>query len=40
VKEVIPYLRVIFQTNEQEKNGLARWFDLDEDMVNYLLAKR
>jgi replication factor C large subunit len=39
-KEVIPYLRIIFQTNEEEKNGLARWFDLDEDMVNYLLAKK
>jgi replication factor C large subunit len=39
-KEVIPYLRVIFQTNEEEKNGLTRWFDLDEDMVNYLLATR
>jgi len=39
-KEVIPYLRIIFQTNEEEKNGLARWFDLDEDMTNYLSAKK
>jgi replication factor C large subunit len=39
-KEVIPYLRVIFQNNEELKTGLARWFDLDEDMVEYLLAKK
>jgi replication factor C large subunit len=39
-KEVIPYLRVIFQNNEEIRTGLARWFDLDEDMVNYLVAER
>jgi len=38
IKEVVPYLRVIFQANEDWKNGLSRWFDLDEDMVNYLLT--
>ncbi|MEM2914764.1 MAG: replication factor C large subunit, partial [Candidatus Bathyarchaeia archaeon] len=37
VKEVVPYLRVIFQSNEEWKKRLSRWFDLDEDMVNYLL---
>ncbi len=35
-KDVIPYLRVIFQNNAEMKAGLARWFDLDEDMVEYL----
>jgi hypothetical protein len=39
-KDVIPYIRIIFQTNEAMKNGLSRWFDFDEDMVNYLSAKK
>jgi len=39
-KEVIPYLRIIFQANEEQKNGLAKWFDLDEDMINYLTAQK
>ncbi|MEM2129859.1 MAG: hypothetical protein QXZ70_04595, partial [Candidatus Bathyarchaeia archaeon] len=38
IKEVIPYLRVIFQSNDEWKKGLSRWFDLDEGMVNYLLT--
>ncbi|MBS7614182.1 replication factor C large subunit [Candidatus Bathyarchaeota archaeon] len=38
IKEVIPYLRIIFQANDKWKKGLSRWFDLDEDMVNYLLT--
>ncbi|MBS7656403.1 replication factor C large subunit [Candidatus Bathyarchaeota archaeon] len=38
IKEVIPYLRVIFQSNDGWKKGLSRWFDLDEGMVNYLLT--
>ena len=39
-KDVVPYLRIIFQTNETMKNGLSRWFDFDEDMVNYLSTKK
>jgi len=39
-KDVIPYIRIIFQTNEAMKNGLSRWFDFDEDMVNYLSANK
>lgn len=38
-KDVVPYLRIIFQTNEAMKNSLSRWFDFDEDMVNFLSAK-
>ena len=37
-KDVIPYLRIIFQTNEEMKNELSRWFDFDEDMVNFFLT--
>ena len=39
-KEVIPYLRVISQNNAEMKAGLARWLDLDEDMVEYLTSKK
>ena len=39
-REVIPYLRVIFQNNAEMKAGLARWLDLDEDMVEYLASKK
>ncbi|MCW4020203.1 MAG: replication factor C large subunit [Candidatus Bathyarchaeota archaeon] len=39
-KEVIPYLRVIFQNSAEMKTGLAKWLDLDEDMINYLTGKK
>lgn len=36
IREVIPYLRIIFESNAEMAAGLARWLDLDEDMVRYL----
>lgn len=36
VKEVIPYLRIIFENNAEMATGLARWLDLDEEAVTYL----
>jgi len=36
VKEILPYIRVIFESNPEMGAGLAKWFDLDEDMINYL----
>jgi len=36
ISEVVPYLRVILQNNKKMKTGIARWFDLDEDMMAYL----
>lgn len=35
-REVIPYLRVIFQNNLDMRNGLAQWLDLDQEMTEYL----
>jgi len=35
-REVIPYLRIIFESNAEMAAGLTRWLDLDEDMVEYL----
>jgi replication factor C large subunit len=40
VKEVIPYLRVIFENNAEMKTGLSRWLDLDEDMTKYLSSEK
>jgi len=40
VKEVLPYLRVIFQNNAEMAAGLTKWLDLDEDMVTYLSSKQ
>ena len=35
-REVLPYLRIIFESNAEMAAGLTRWLDLDEDMVEYL----
>lgn len=35
-REVLPYLRVIFENNAQMAAGLSKWLDLDEAMVEYL----
>ncbi len=36
IREVIPYLRIIFENNTEMAAGLVKWLDLDEDMVKYL----
>jgi len=36
VKEILPYLRIIFETNPEMAAGLAKWLDLDETMIEYL----
>ncbi|MBS7633785.1 replication factor C large subunit, partial [Candidatus Bathyarchaeota archaeon] len=35
-REVVPYLRIIFRNNAEMAAGLARWLDLDEEMISYL----
>jgi replication factor C large subunit len=35
-KEVLPYLRIIFENNVDMAAGLARWLDLDQEMVEYI----
>jgi len=35
-KDVLPYLKVIFQNNFEMAAGLANWFEFDEDMIEYL----
>lgn len=40
VKEILPYLKIIFENNSEMAEGLAEWLDLDEDMIEYLAGKK
>jgi replication factor C large subunit len=35
-KEVLPYLKIIFKNNVDMAAGLAKWLDLDSEMVEYV----
>lgn len=35
-KEILPYIRVIFQSNPEWAAGLVRWFDFNDEMVEYV----
>jgi replication factor C large subunit len=37
-REVLPYLRIIFKNNMEMAAGLAKWLDLDQEMVEYLVG--
>jgi len=39
-RDVIPFLRVIFQNDPKIGLGIARWLGLDEDMITFLSEKR
>lgn len=39
-KEILPYLRIIFKNNVEMAAGLAKWLDLDVDMVEYLAGNK
>lgn len=36
VKEILPYLHIIFENNPQMAAGLTKWLDLDEGMIESL----
>jgi len=40
VKEVLPYLKVIFENNAEMASGLAKWLELDKEMVEYLAENK
>jgi len=40
VKEVLPYVRIIFESNPEMAAGIAKWLDLDETMIDYLAGDR
>ena len=39
-KEVLPYLRIIFRNNVEMAAGIAKWLELDEDMIEYLAGNK
>ena len=39
-KEVLPYLRIIFRNNVEMAAGIAKWLELDEDMIGYLAGNK
>ncbi|MBS7659412.1 MAG: replication factor C large subunit [Candidatus Bathyarchaeia archaeon] len=36
IKEFLPYLRVIFRNNSEMAAKIAKWLELDPEMINYL----
>jgi replication factor C large subunit len=36
-REVIPYLKIMFDNNAEMAAGLAKWLDLNQEMVEYLV---
>ena len=40
VKEVLPYLKVIFESDFEMAADLVRWFNLEKSMVEYLADNR
>jgi replication factor C large subunit len=39
-KEVLPYLRIIFKNNADMAVGLAKWLDLEPEMIEYLAGTK
>jgi replication factor C large subunit len=39
-KEILPYLRIIFESNAEMAAGLTKWFDFDEAMIEYLAGTK
>ena len=37
-REFLPYLRIIFKNNADMAAGLAKWLDLDREMVEYVVG--
>jgi hypothetical protein len=35
-KEILPYLRIIFENNAEMAAGLVKYLDLDETVIEYL----
>ncbi len=39
-KEVVPYLKIIFENNPDMAAGLSDWLDLDDEMIEYLAGNK
>ena len=40
IKEIIPYLKIIFENNLQSAAELSTWLNLDDDMILYLAGNK
>jgi replication factor C large subunit len=40
VKEVLPYLKIVFENNLEMSAGLSKWLDLDEIMIEYMAGNK
>lgn len=39
-REILPYLKVVFENNAEMASRIARWLDLDESMIEYLAGTK
>jgi replication factor C large subunit len=39
-REILPYIRIIFEDNAENAAGLAKWLDLDEEMIDYMAGSK
>ena len=39
-KEILPYLKIIFKNNEEMAAGLAKWLELEPEMIEYLVENK
>ena len=39
-RDILPYLRVVFENNPQMASGLTGWFDFDEEEVGYIAGSK
>ncbi|MCD6446071.1 hypothetical protein J7L49_04735, partial [Candidatus Bathyarchaeota archaeon] len=39
-KEILPYLKIIFKNNEEMAAGLAKWLELEPEMIEYLAENK
>lgn len=39
-KEVLPFLKIIFKNNAEMASGLAKWLDLNSEMIEYLSQEK
>jgi replication factor C large subunit len=40
LKEILPYVRIIFRNDANAAAGIAKWLDLDAEMVEYLVGSK
>ena len=40
LRQVLPFLKIIFKNNADMAAGLAKWLDLDAEMVEHLAGSK